>query len=299
MRTAWIPGCADGNGSNIPGRYITPWREDEDVLDADLQGDDHPETYPYDPMSFQAFVASTWRVRTYDFEWSVAFASQASGFTFIRAGTASAVCTCLFPPTGVAAELGTNEEWRVGAGYRHQFIETLADIPGFEHATFTVTAIVGGRHQYILPGDGVPQRFRPEVFFVAALALGEISPGVQEEASWGILSSSLAGPSAGSSSFGLNYYDFDTGQMEAYLSSGQMVFASSGATVIIGPATFSANLRIRAVDYWEHRDASGNNPIWDQASGALLRNPFVGASTSISGSPVINPAALSGVRFVG
>lgn len=298
MRAAWIPGCADGNGSNIPGRYITPWRENADVLDADLQGDDHPETYPYDPMSFQAFVASTWRVRTYDFEWSLAFSSESSGFTFVRSGTASAVCTCPFPPTGVAAELGTNEEWRVGAGYRHQFIETITGVEGFENATFTVTAIVGGSHQYILPATGIPQRFRPQVLFTAALVLND-EAGAQEEAAWGILSDRSQGQSCGNSSMGLSYYDLETGQMESYLSSGRMVFSGTGTSVIIGPSTASANLRIRAVDYWEYRDSSGNNPIWDQSSGGLLRNPFVGASTGISGNPVINEAILGGVHFVG
>lgn len=293
MRTAWIPGAA----GETPLRYITPWREDEDVLTPDLEGNDHPERYPFDPMDGQAFVASTWRTRIYEFEWAVSMTSLASGFAFTRSGQSSAVCTALFPAVGQDPELAQNEEWRIGAGYRQLFQQTTTGIPGYDAATVTVECLVGGRHQYIEGNAVTPQRFRPEVSWQVALSLND-DPGAAEDAAWGLLANRSEGTSVGVSSMSLDYYDADDGTMKFYQSNQRTVFSGSGTTVIIAPFSAAATCSIRAVEFWPYADPNGDNPIWGINSGQLLVSPFVAASRAISGRPIVNTALLGGVRFV-
>lgn len=286
MRTRWVTGSATDVDGNYPGRYCTPWREDGDVLLPDGTGPDNPRFYPFDQMTTRQFVAAMARVYSWEVEWAASFHGPAYSNSF--GGIFEVVPTATFPEEGGDAELGINQEHRWGGGFSWSATE---DVPT-ESGEASVSFRMGGRHQYQLPG-AIQQRFRPLLIFSFTLNFDQFDNG-----NWSILSKRQSTESIGSSLLSFSSVDADTEDtyFPPYSSQQGMNYVGISQSILIGPATVSAELTIRPKRWWPHRDGLGADPIYDVTSGAKLRSTRSAPSTQVVGQVVA--AGLSGTRFV-
>lgn len=291
-REAVILGAAD----EFPGRYVTPWREHADILQADGTGTDHPELFPFDPMTFDPFFCLVWRVRRWAADWSVSIDVAGTGFSHTQSGTTVAVARALAVPVTVPAtpaELGTHEEHRLKAGFSFGGGGTTVGIPGYPSAEESVGVFIGGPHQYILAGGGQPQKFRPAVAFSYLL---DLAPGGgPEQATLGVVAERLGGGTIGTATMTLP--SWNEAAMETYTSSAHTTATLSGTSILIGSADVTCEVEISVLDWWEYATPEGFRPIWNAATGAPLRSFILPPSPGLNGTPIANPGVVGGVRF--
>jgi len=297
MRTTWVTGDASGEDGNYPGRWCTPWREYEHVLQPDLSGTDNPQLFPFEPMDLRQMVAACWRVESWAMTWDVRLQSSTSGASFSTGGVLSVRPRAFFPPDGVEEEIGPDEEYRLGAGFNFSKTEESRGVRGFPNALVTVQGGIGGTYQYILP-NGTPQRFRPIVLFIITVDLAPgAPPGAEERVTYGIKSSRSEGKSYGISSFRLpagEDVDFET-----YVGEGQMIANAEGQSIVVGPSNMSASVSIEPEGWWPYADGAGLNPIYDSLTGSLIGNASADPSTEPIGRPIIHTSFIPYLAFTG
>lgn len=286
MRTRWVTGSATGVDGNFPGRYVTPWREDENVLQPDGSGIDNPSSYPFGQMTTKQFIACIARVYSWEVTWAASF--KGPNYEGSWGGKFTSTPRSRFSVPG--RDVGINEEYRWGAGFLWQVTEEVPSDVG----TASISFLMGGRHQYQLPG-AVNQRFRPLLNFSFALDIGEADNG-----NWTILSNRIAAQSIGLSTFSFESVDAvgeDT-YFPPYYSQQGMSFAGIGTSILVGPATVTAQVGIRPKLWWPYRDGNGLDPIYDTTSGAKLRSTRAAPSTQPVGQQIGSITGLPGTRFV-
>ena len=298
MRSVVKAGDASGNGLNIRGRFITPWRENfAAVINQFGVGEDNPALYPFDPMTLRQFSRLVWRIQVWRIRYTVAFNSLASGFTYTRSADILVPAMARSPlPPNAFEELGSDEEWRLMGGFQFQYDFSGADplIPG---SIVNIQARIAGDHQYLYATANNPQRFRPQVFF--NYSFNYFGDDTETDfLSFGVLSNRITQQSIGTSRMLLPSYDETV--FPSYNSAQNVSGITRGTFFIIAPATFSASITIEPLTggWWAYADANGLNPIWSTQDGSQLADWRTGASREVIGRPIISEVFLSGRNWI-
>jgi len=200
---------------------------------------DDPAAYPLNFVTFADFVRWVWRVRVWTYSWAIGgdLGDWLGGGTF---GPRNAM-------TPVEAPAG--EEYRLGArGLCSASGDAYDEGTGLIISTWNLTFL--GGHQYVAPAGLVDAYYQPRFAFLWAL------DPASDLTVWAI------GARAG-----VGYPNVGTATINGYT---VPLYADGNAYVVDPALTITASVSVTPYRYFEYRDRNGENPIFDEITGAVM-----------------------------